>query len=70
MEGSSLVFTVGADSRMSICSKTAFSRRFDQQLHVALQNVPNSICSVDTLTDNMVISSSNSNYILKIRDIA
>lgn len=70
MEGSNLVFSVGADSRMSICSKTANSRRFDQQLHVALQNVPNSLCFVDTLSDNMVLSCSNSNYILKIRDIA
>ena len=70
MEGSNLVFSVGADSRMSICSKTSISGRFDQQLHVALQNVPNSLCFVDTLSDNMVISCSNSNYILKIRDIA
>ena len=70
MEGSNLVFTVGADSRMSICSKTANSRRFDQQLHVALQNVPNSLCFVDTLSDNMVLSCSNSNYLLQIKEIA
>ncbi|KAK8793979.1 hypothetical protein WA171_003106, partial [Blastocystis sp. BT1] len=61
MEGSNLVFSVGADSRMSICSKTANGRRFDQQLHVKLRNIPNSLCFVDTLTDNAVLSCSNSN---------
>lgn len=70
MEGSNLVFSVGADSRLSICSKTANGRRFDQQLHVKLRNVPNSLCFVDTLSDNMVLSCSNSNYLLTITEIA
>ena len=70
MEGSSLVFSVGADSRMSICSKTANTHRFDQQLHVKLRNTPNSLCFVDTLSDNMVLSCSSSNYLLQIKEIA
>ena len=70
MEGSNLVFSVGSDSRMSICSKTANGRRFDQQLHVKLRNIPNSLCFVDTLTDNVVLSCSNSNYLLMISEIA
>ena len=70
MEGSSLVFSVGIDRRMSICSKTANTRRFDQQLHVKLRNIPNSLCFVDTLSDNMVLSCSDNNYLLQIKDIA
>ena len=70
MEGSILLFTVGNDSRLSVCSKTATGRRFDQQLHVKLRNVPNSLCFVDTLNENMVLSCSNSNYLLMISDIA
>ena len=70
MEGSNLVFSVGSDSRMSICSKTANGRRFDQQLHVKLRNIPNSLCFVETLTDNVVLSCSNSNYLLMISEIA
>lgn len=70
IEGSILLFTVGNDSRMSVCSKTATGRRFDQQLHVKLRYVPNSLCFVDTLNENMVLSCSNSNYLLMISDIA
>ena len=70
MEGSTLMFSVGMDNRMSICSKTANVHQFDQQLIVALQSVPNSLCFVDTLSDNTVLSCSNSNYLLLIRGIA
>ena len=35
-----------------------------------LRNVPNSLCFVDTLSDNMVLSCSNSNYLLTITEIA